>query len=449
MTKDISRTQSVCPVCLQVVNANILQGKDGNIYMQKRCPEHGVFTVLLWEGSMEEYLSWGTYANNDDVITAPRPVDKGCPYDCGLCQGHQSNGCCVLLELTNRCNLSCPVCFADSGSQNEHDMTLREISDQYDMLMDRGGPFNIQLSGGEPTLRDDLPEIIQLGRKKGFTFFQLNTNGIRLAEEKEYAHALKTAGLSCVFLQFDGFANTTFMVLRGKLLLEIKQQAIEHCRQAGLGVILVPVIAPGININEIGALLRFAVNQMPVVRGVHFQPVSYFGRCVLKNSAWRITIPRMLREIEKQTKGCMKQSDFSGGGAENPYCSFHASYMRFSDRSLQALSPRYHQGCCIKASEARDFVARQWSGSNLEDLPIEKKCCKNSSMENTDSLDEFLVQAKENTFTVSGMLFQDAYNLDLRRLRRCYICEVDSTFGMVPFCAYNITDGKGKALYRR
>jgi len=153
----------------------------------------------------------------------------------------------------------------------------------------------------------------------------------------------------------------------------MKQQAIEHCRQAGLGIILVPVIAPGVNMNEIGALLRFAVNRMPVVRGVHFQPVSYFGRCVLKHHTWRITIPRMLREIEKQTKGCMKQSDFSGGGAENPYCSFHASYMRFPDGSLQALSPRYHQGCCIKASETRDFVARQWSSSHLEDLPIGKK----------------------------------------------------------------------------
>ena len=106
---------------------------------------------------------------------------------------------------------------------------------------------------------------------------------------------------------------------------------------------------------------------------------------------------------------------------------------------LKALPRRRSQSCCVKSSEARDFVSQQWSG----------KAAGCDGDEATSSLDEFLQQTVENTFTVSGMVFQDAYNLDLDRLRRCYICEVDTDKGMVPFCAYNLTDIHGRSLYRR
>ena len=135
----------------------------------------------------------------------------------------------------------------------------------------------------------------------------------------------------------------------------------------------------------------------------------------------------------------MKAADFGGGGAESPYCSFHASYLRKPDGSIKALPRKRSQCCCVKSSDARDFVSQQWSGKAVG--------CDGDS--DTASLDAFLRQAVENTFTVSGMVFQDAYNLDLARLRRCYICEVDTERGMVPFCAYNLTDINGKALYRK
>ena len=136
----------------------------------------------------------------------------------------------------------------------------------------------------------------------------------------------------------------------------------------------------------------------------------------------------------------MQYSHFGGGGAESPYCSFHASYRKLPDGSLKPLPKRKNTGCCcVKSSEARDFVSQQWSGKAA--------CCDGD--EATSSLDEFLQQIVESTFTVSGMVFQDAYNLDLDRLRRCYICEADSEKGMVPFCAYNLTDVDGNSLYRK
>ncbi len=436
---EIGQTMSVCPICLAKIPAKKVVGQDGNLYMEKRCWEHGSFKTLIWEGDLESYTAWAA----GDVSTPVTPVrarevEKGCPYDCGLCQNHERDGCCVLLELTNRCNLRCPVCFASAGEQSPHDLSLEEIGRQYDLLMEHGGPFNIQLSGGEPTMRHDLDQIIALGKEKGFSFFQLNTNGLRIAQEAGYARHLAKAGVSTVFLQFDGLDDEIYKTLRGAPLRETKLRAIENCKEAGLPVVLVPTVAPGVNDHALGDILRFALDHAPHVRGVHIQPISYFGRCGLEAPEMRLTIPGVLRRIEAQMDGIMKITDFGGGGAESPYCSFHASYLRRKDGTIKALPRRKSQCCCVKSSDARDYVSQQWSG----------KAAGCDGDEATSSLDEFLQQTVENTFTVSGMVFQDAYNLDLDRLRRCYIFEVDSEKGMVPFCAYNLTDINGRGLYR-
>lgn len=440
----VGRTKSVCPVCLKTINAEKHTGDDGYIYMRKSCPEHGDFSSLIWEGDLSSYLKWCTANSFVERLVSPRPVEKGCPYDCGLCAEHLSKGCCMLLELTNRCNLSCPVCFASAGEKAPKDLTIKEISEQYDYLMSHGGPFNIQLSGGEPTVRDDLPEIIRLGREKGFDFFQLNTNGIRLADESGYAEKLKEAGLSAVFLQFDSLNDGHYRLLRGRALLDTKLTTIDRCAAAGLGVVLVPVIAAGINEDQVGEIICFALDNMPAVRGVHFQPMSYFGRRPMNRPSRPITIPKMLSLIEIHTGGLIKSTDFSGGGAESPYCSFHAGYMCRDDGSLKLLPKKSCTcSCGATSDDTRLFVARQWSGEGFSCVNFDYE------MTETSALDEFLEKARQNTFALSGMIFQDAYNFDLDRLKRCKICEVDSEYGMVPFCAYNLTDTEGRYLYRK
>jgi uncharacterized radical SAM superfamily Fe-S cluster-containing enzyme len=438
----IGRTESVCPRCLRVLPASLRSEPDG-IWMDKSCPEHGAFSALLWEGDLRSYLRWSSENSAREAPISPKPTENGCPYDCGLCAEHHTKGCCVLLELTERCNLRCPVCFASAGENAASDLPLSELSARYTYLMEHGGPFNIQLSGGEPTMRDDLPEIIRLGREKGFSFFQLNTNGLRLAAQPGYARELKESGLSTVFLQFDGLDDLVNITLRGRPLLEEKLRCIRACREAGLGVVLVPVIAAGVNEDQIGPILRFALEQSPAVRGVHFQPLSYFGRCGLPRPERPVTIPRMLRLMEEQSGGLLRAADFSGGGAESPYCSFHASYRIRPDGSLKALPRKAASGCCcVSSDDSRQAVAEQWSGGTAD-------FAADGELAETSSLDAFLAQVRQRSFTVSGMVFQDAWNLDLKRLRRCYICEMDPRFGMVPFCAYNLTDSDGRALYRR
>ncbi|MBP3853265.1 MAG: radical SAM protein [Erysipelotrichaceae bacterium] len=469
MAEVLSQTWSVCPYCLQKIRADITVGADGQIHMEKNCPEHGSFDVPIWKGDKESYLRWGQEVASAHAIKNPKPVEKGCPHDCGLCANHQRNGCCVLLELTNRCNLQCPVCFASAEEQGD-DVPLEQIEQQYTYLMEHGGPFNIHLSGGEPTLRNDLDRIVSLGKEKGFSYFQLNTNGLRIAQEEGYARTLKDIGISCVFLQFDSLDDRIYRILRGDELLSIKEKAIENCRKVSLPVVLVPVIVDQVNDHEIGALIDYAMQQAPNVRGIHFQPLSYFGRCDLQipekeecccqseektdccsdmeeccarpfTQPTHITIPQMLEAIEKQTNGQIKAEHFKGGGAENPYCSFHAAY-RLHGQDLHVLQQKQSSCCCgIKSEEAMEYVSRQW-GNQADD---------HEEIENVESssLDIFLKQALQETFTISGMLFQDAWNLDFRRLQRCYICESDGQRGMIPFCAYNLTDSNGKALYRK
>ena len=124
----IGKTTSVCPVCLAKIPAKKVVGEDGNIYMEKECAAHGSFRTLIWEGDLQSYIAWSA-GDNAAPVTPVRAqvVEKGCPYDCGLCQNHERDGCCVLLELTNRCNLKCPVCFASAGEQKPHDLPLTEI----------------------------------------------------------------------------------------------------------------------------------------------------------------------------------------------------------------------------------------------------------------------------------------------------------------------------------
>lgn len=473
MSNVIGKTASVCPVCLRTIPAEKVVGEDGQIYMEKSCPEHGSWRTLIWEGDAESYREWAARdCHTPPELPFARDAEKGCPNDCGLCTNHKQAICCTLLELTNRCNLSCPVCFASAGNSEPRDLTLDEISQQYDHLMSHGGPYNIQLSGGEPTVRNDLAEIIALGKVKGFTFFQLNTNGVRLAEEEGYTDYLAKAGVSTVFLQFDGLDDEIYRVLRGRALKDIKLRAIENCKRSGLPVVLVPTLAKGVNDQALGEIIQFALDHAPYVRGVHIQPMTFLGRNSMDPNEGRLTIPAVLRLIEAQTNGLMKAEDFSGGGAESPYCSFHASYLKNGDR-LKAL-PKRQGSCCCQSSETRDTVAQQWSAKasccdpqpaqtencccgDTQPAQTESCCCGDAQPTQTESccdsdtssLDVFLQQTVENTFTLSGMVFQDAWNLDLERLQRCYICEVDSAYGMVPFCAYNLTNVDGKALYRR
>lgn len=445
-----SQTKSVCPECLKTIDAEIQMRVDG-VYLIKTCEVHGYYETLMWEGepSLEK---WSSLRPKVGSKTLFQDGEEDCPHNCGICSGHQQETCCVLLEITQSCNLKCPVCFASAGQSASKDPSLEEIKGWYEMLMARGGPFNIQLSGGEPTLREDLPDIIRLGKTMGFEFIQINTNGLKLGENPSYAKTLAEAGLDCAFLQFDGLREETYEKIRGRRLLSEKIAAIENCQESGIGVVLVPTLVPGINDDEIGTIIHFAGTYMPWVRGVHFQPISYFGRYPEGASQKRMTLPQVMREIERQTEGQMPVKAFVPPSSEHPYCSFNSKFQKDDQGNFISKSEfgKTQLGCCSQkgeAAKAREYVARQW----IAPKPAMENCFPLATPEsppmNTASLDQFLEKAKQ-TLAVSAMVFQDAWNLDVERLKCCHIHVVSREGKLIPFCAYNLTSAQGVSLYR-
>ena len=439
-----SVTQSVCPVCLRTIGAlRAVRGDTVNLI--KECPQHGRFETPVWRGepALDSWL-------RPKIPTSPTlchtNVKRGCPHDCGLCPEHQQRTCCVLLEVTERCNLRCPVCFASAGERVSRDAPLEQVGFWYDRILEASGVCNIQLSGGEPTLRNDLPDIIRLGISKGFTYFQLNTNGLRLADEPAYAQALRDAGLSSVFLQFDGLDDAIYTALRGRPLLDVKRRAVEICTGLGLGVVLVPTMVPGVNGHALGDIVRYALSMGRFARGVHVQPVSHFGRYP-KDEQQRLTLPEVIRALEEQTDGLLPLTAFQPSGGMHAMCSFHANFLRM-DNGLKPL--KGETGCCgpapdqpilaeVAVCRTRDFVARQWSA------PQNASC---GCGEPAGDLDAFLQQAQGGTFCVSAMAFQDAWSLDLERLRGCCVHVMSPDGRLMPFCAWNLTAADGMPLYR-
>jgi 7,8-dihydro-6-hydroxymethylpterin dimethyltransferase len=303
MTELLSQTLSLCPHCLRRIPARRIV-EDDAVYLEKSCLEHGdLGKVLIWKNSPKPYREW-TRCVAPPAGELVSQTTSRCPYDCGLCSNHKQKTCTAIIEVTHQCDLHCPVCFAASKVEAEQDPDLSQITEILEMLKDRTGNCPIQLSGGEPTLRNDLPQIIQLARSKGFDHIQANTNGLRLARDTAYARALKDAGITTVYLQFDGLTDSVYKAIRGANLLQAKLKAIEQCAALKIGVILVPTLIKNCNDGQIGDLIQFAKKWMPVVKGVHFQPMTFLGRYSGSPSNQnRYLLSDVLAAIEDQTGG--------------------------------------------------------------------------------------------------------------------------------------------------
>lgn len=433
--KVIRKTYSVCPVCLKRIPAHHVL-IDNEVFLHKDCPQHGFFSSIIWRNYVP-MLQW--IGNVQEIKDGE---NENCPTACGLCPEHEQGTCCVLLEVTQRCNLNCKYCFADSSNASI-DPPYNQVEDWLKQLAVPGKTL-VQLSGGEPTVRDDLPQIVMAAKQAGCKYVQLNSNGIRLAKDKDYVKSLSEAGLSFVFMQFDGTNNEIYRHLRGMDLLDLKKQAIENCAEYNIGVTLVPTLVPGVNTSNIGELLRYVISMSPAVRGVHFQPVSYFGRIPKRPlDEMRFTLDELLNEIEKQTDGLIKKENLLPSGCDHPLCGFHGDFIILPD-GIKALTTPEVAGtsCCNKGElvspdKNREFVARRWKRQNNH----EETCSCSCNKPDVQDIDYFLDRVKSHGFTVTAMYFQDAGNIDLERLRRCSLHVFDDG-KHIPFCAYYLSEWK-------
>jgi len=291
------QTQSLCGECLTVVPAKIIF-QDDKVYYLKRCPEHGqqrslISTDIPYFKRCKDYLKPGDMPN-----TFQSTINKGCPYDCGLCPDHEQHTCLAIFNIIDECNLQCPVCFATSSPGQGKPRSMAEIEAMLETLLaSELEPDLVQLSGGEPTLHPDILLILKRLKKSPIRHLMLNTNGLRIANEPDFTAELAQIKTGFeVYLQFDSLQEPALKNIRGADLRTIRQRALEQLEQHGIATTLVCVIRKGINDEEIGELINYA-RQWRCVRGVTFQPVQEVGRNQGHQPAQRITLSEIRRAV--------------------------------------------------------------------------------------------------------------------------------------------------------
>jgi len=294
---------SICGTCLRKVEGKILFEND-KVFLTKRCPEHGNQKVLIADDV--DY-----YRRCREIFIKPpempqhynTPVKWGCPYDCGLCTDHEQHSCLTVLEVADHCNLSCPICYAASGPTRPEFRTLAQIEKMLDAVVrNEGNPDIVQLSGGEPTLHPELFAILDAAKKRPIKHLMMNTNGLRLAQDEAFVKRLADyqPGFE-IYLQFDSFRADALKALRGADLRKTREKALEHLNRYDLSTTLVVTLKKGLNDDEIGPIIDFALKQ-PCVRGVTLQPVQEAGRLEGYDPARdRLTLTEVRRGILEQT----------------------------------------------------------------------------------------------------------------------------------------------------
>jgi uncharacterized radical SAM superfamily Fe-S cluster-containing enzyme len=469
--RELAKTSSVCPQCLKALPAEIYE-RDGKVWIRKTCPEHGVFEDL-YSGSYDWYLRAQRFSRDGRGVQNPQVTKEApvCPRDCGLCRAHLGHTALANIVLTNRCDLTCWYCFFYSGRVGYvYEPTFAEIEEMVKALKsEQPVPCNaVQLTGGEPCLREDLVEIVRMVKSHGVDHVQLNTNGIRLSQNPELVEKVRAAGVNTLYLSFDGLTEKT----NPKNHWEVPQ-LIENCRKVGLGIVLVPTVIKSVNDHEVGDILKFGFRNIDIIRSVNYQPVSLVGMMPREErERYRITIADVIKNIEEQTNGVLRMddffpvptamliSDFVEALTKKPMyqLSSHfacgaATYV-FNDNGR--MIPLTHfidvQGLleylAEKSEELRSGKSRLLVGAKLL-YSIGKFIDKKKKPKGVD-VDRIIFNALiKHDYSAIGqfhmkslfigmMHFMDLYNYDIERVKRCCIHYAMNDNRIIPFCAFNV-----------
>lgn len=474
-------TQSVCPECTRVIDACIFE-ENGKVMMEKSCPQHGSFKDTVYS-DVKLYLKmeqW-TFGDNRGIANPAVPNATRCPDQCGLCSMHTSHSGLANVDLTNRCNLTCPVCFANANTAGVlYEPSFEQVRVMLQALRNEKPVAGriVQFSGGEPTIYPRFFDVLRLAKEMGFSHIQAATNGIMFSD-LEFAQKAKEAGLHTLYLQFDGTCEEVYKRTRGESLLEKKMQAIENVRKAGLKICFVPTIVRTINDHQIGEIIRLAIENIDVVSAISFQPVSFCGRIARKElEAKRFTLPDLARAVQEQTGLCDMYEDWfplacvtpfsklisalrgdpTTTLTSHPHCSI-GTYL-FVDRESRKAVPVTRFVDLGAMLQEMDMLARRadrtyfkfwtkikvWNTFQKHFKPelappgltfskfvqtLQGMTDKRYGREGMDGTYSY------HTLMVAGMHFMDAYNYDIERVKRCVIHYAAPNGLLYPFCTYN------------
>jgi len=482
LSKGLPKTiRSLCPECMKVIDAKLFED-GGKVIMEKTCPEHGRVRDLYWSDA-EIYLKAEKWAFEDGqgLLNPKVRSAKECPDECGLCNRHTSHTGLGNIDLTNRCDLVCPICFANANVAGYvYEPSYEEIVQMLKTFRSEQPVAGrmVQFSGGEPTLYPRFLDVVRACKRLGFSHIQIASNGLNLCDPK-FAQECANAGLHTIYLQFDGLTDDVYGKTRGRDLFAIKEKAIESIRRSGMKIVFVPTIVKGFNDDQVGDILRYAIKNIDVVSGISYQPVVFTGRISYKErEAKRFTLTDLAWAVEKQTGLAKAREDWYPTSVIAPFTRFVSAV-----RGEETVHLTCHPHCSLAtylfiSPDVKDIVAapqfidvesmfmdldkfartvpksRFQSFARIKAFNSIKKHFKEdkapkgltfSTFVNTlqGLMDKRIGRNKEGvektyrTLLVAGMHFMDAYNYDVDRVRRCVVHYAAPNGKLYPFCTYN------------
>jgi uncharacterized radical SAM superfamily Fe-S cluster-containing enzyme len=445
---------SICSACYRKVEGKIVF-QDDNVFMLKRCPEHGAERVLLADDV--DY-----YRRCREVFIKPpempnvynTQVKWGCPYDCGLCTDHEQHSCLSLIEITDYCNLKCPICYSESGPSRQRFRSLEQIEFMLDAVVrNEGEPDVVQISGGEPTLHPDFFAVLDMAKTRPIRHLMVNTNGVRIANDEEFAARLAgyMPGFE-VYLQFDSFERETLMELRGADLRQVREQALGRLNRLAISTTLVVTLKKGLNDGEIGKIIDFALTQ-PCVRGVTFQPIQAAGRLEQYNPATdRLTLTEVRRRIMEQCE-VFRPEDVIPVPC-HPDSLAMAYALKLGDQVVPLTSLVDPQ---VLIGGRRNTIVYEYD-DDVRNHIFKLFATNHSPQSGVASLRELLCclpmtaapeeMGYENLFRVIIMDFIDAYSFDVRSVKKSCVHIVHPDGRLIPFDTYNLFYRDGLELTR-
>lgn len=421
-------TNSVCHTCLRKVEAKVIFQNE-NVYLHKFCPEHKMQKVLI-ATDIDYYLRMRGVSKPGQMPYAfNTPMKNGCPFDCGLCPDHEQHSCLTLIEITDRCNLTCPVCYAGSSPKHQHRSFESVIAMLDRIVANEKEPDVVQLSGGEPTLHPDFFAILDAAKERPIRHLMINTNGVRIAKDRGFAERLATYMPAFeVYLQFDALDAKVLEELRGEDLVSVRQQALAHLNEFNISTTLVVTLKKGLNDHAIGEIIDYALQQ-PCVRGVTFQPIQQAGR--LENfdpSTDRLTLTEVRQSILDQ-HDLFTSEDLIPVPC-HPECITMGYALKMGDQTipLTTLVDPDQAGNTIRYEEALAL----FSTAHSPQAAAQILCC----------LPEISVPqdlSYNNLFRIIIMRFMDAYDLDIRSVKKsCVHIVSKDAQKVIPFDTFNL-----------
>ena len=502
------QTDSLCPKCVKETREAILAGtadlsvliegkpgevkadiveRDGKILMEKHCEKHGAISdVLAIDADFMARIE-SLFPGRD--FRSPKTALR----NHGSSSVQYGRGSVLTVDLTNRCNMMCDPCFMDANQVGYvHELTWEDIKKILDdsMTISPKRQMSVQFSGGEPTLSPFFLEAVSYAREIGYFAVQCATNGLRFAQEPGFAKKAKEAGLRMAYLQFDGIGNEANEHRKIGNLFDVKLRAIEELHAAGIDVILVVTIVNGLNNDQVGRIIRFAIENADKITVVSFQPVSFTGRDEdiddEARARQRYTLSHLARDVKAQTGITEPLRDWFPLSAMGPFSDL-VDHLLGEQADWGSMKCGCHPNCGIgtilfvnkrtkqmvplsefldleqvlrdvvtitDGAQPRAITVAEMAASLLRNFKPEKapegytfvdviKQFMSQTGARGKKIGEFESDAKEfewRMLFVAGMWFQDLFNYDFRRTEMCII-PYGTQMGEISFCAYNTGAG--------